>query len=318
MFFSGKTIHIKIKQFLKRSLALTEQELLPESEPEYIQELGRSPRKKLPFLFAITGTLFLLGLLFFFLFFSSDKKIETSMQAKTATDSAQSPPDKQLREEQDFAEGEQTAAPSGQPSPKEESALDESFLSKATNAIVTLPPEIDITDLDNIDLPQHPYSIYINAFKGIQDAKVALRELASKNLSAYIIPVDIHGNVSQSLYGVTQNGRWYRVFVGSYPDKEEARKILAQVTEKAPTFQPEILPFSFALECGLFTSQQEAQKLLKQLSENEFWPYLQIFETQDGNNLWRILVGCFFSIRGAQTQRNQLETEDYSCRVVMR
>jgi len=181
-----------------------------------------------------------------------------------------------------------------------------------------LPQELDFTDLENLELPPTPYSIYINAYKGIQDAKVAVRELASKNLFAYIIPVDIQENVGQSLYGVTQNGRWYRVFIGNYPDKKDARKTLAQVAEKAPTFQPEILPFDYALECGLFTTQEEAQELFTNLTENEFYPYLQIFQTPEGNSLWRILVGCFFSNQGAQTQKSQLEMEDYYCRIVAR
>jgi len=184
--------------------------------------------------------------------------------------------------------------------------------------VIKLTQETDFSDLETIELPPTPYSIYINAYKGIQDAKVTVRELASKKVSAYIVPVDIQENIGQTLYGVAQNGRWYRVFIGNYRDKKEARQTLAEIVQKAPTFQPEILPITYALECGLFTTQEEAEKRLSDLTLSEFWPYMQKFQTPAGNSLWRILVGCFFSKQGAQTQESQLETEDYACRIAKR
>ena len=183
---------------------------------------------------------------------------------------------------------------------------------------IELPPEATIADLENITLPLRPYSIYANIHNNLQEAHLSLRELLSHQLSAYIVPVNIKGNVAQSLFGVTQDGKWYRILVGYYNTKKSARKTLHAMMEKLPNYHLEIMKYAYTIECGRFLTKEKGEDLYKQLSEGEFFPYSQSYLTQNEKVIWRIMVGCFFSSQGAQILIDQLEEQGYSCKITKR
>jgi hypothetical protein len=184
--------------------------------------------------------------------------------------------------------------------------------------LITLPSNPDNFDLEKIVLPPLPYCIYTDAYKNLKEAATTRSELDSNYLAAYIVPVEIKGNVAQSLFGVTQDGLWYRVMTGHFASKSEARKTLAVMMKELPGYQPEIMRFPYALECGRFLAPEEVRKLSDRLDQKGVFHYTQDYPTSEGKTFTRILVGCYFSERGAKAEAGRLQEKGFDCRVVER
>ncbi len=178
--------------------------------------------------------------------------------------------------------------------------------------------DADQQDLNDLPLPNMPYSIYVGAYLDLKECETTQRELISNLLPAYILPIDIHDKVGQSLFGVTEDGKWCRVLVGHFGTKQESRKTLSVMMNYGTTDQLEIMRFTYAIECGRFLDTQEADKLFTKLTQDGFHPYEQTYPVDPQGSLSRILVGCFFSSQGAHTLKGTLDTKGYSCKIVQR
>lgn len=185
-------------------------------------------------------------------------------------------------------------------------------------AAIHLPAQATRGDLENLNLPPYPYSIYTGAFREREEAETTLREHLTHSLPAYTVPVNVQGSIAQSLYGVTQDGLWYRVLIGQYASRVSARDTLKILMEKPSGYQPEIMKFLYALECGRFLDQQEATQLMTRLADQGLFPYLQSYSASDGTKLHRVLLGCFFSRKAALPDKNELELKGYPCKIVQR
>jgi hypothetical protein len=181
-----------------------------------------------------------------------------------------------------------------------------------------LPPNADDFDLEGLVFPQLPYCIYTGAYKDPLEASTTWSELDSNYLDAYIVPVEVKGNVAQSLFGVTKDGTWYRVMTGHFSSKEEARKTLGVMMVELPGYQPEIMRFPYAVDCGRFLLPEEARMITERLDQAGFFPYTQKFPTSEDTTVTRVLVGCFFSKAGAEGQKQLLEEQAFPCEIVER
>ncbi len=184
---------------------------------------------------------------------------------------------------------------------------------------ITIPEGEGSEVLESVTLKPRPYSIYVGSYKDLEESETTERELLSNYLPAYVVPIEVLGSVSQSLFGVTQDGIWYRILVGNYASKEDARSTLGRMMkEQRPEGQPEIMRFAYTVECGRFLEDERAGKLTAELIQKNFFPYDQSYPTTDGKVLTRILVGCYFSEQGARPQKNLLEEKGFSCKIVQR
>jgi hypothetical protein len=184
--------------------------------------------------------------------------------------------------------------------------------------VITVPADADSFDLEGVLLPPLPYCIFVDAYKDYKEAAMTQSELDSNYLTAYISPVEIKGAVSQSLFGVTQDGLWYRVLTGHFSSKETARKTLALMMEELPGYQPEIMRFPYTLECGRFLEADQARELSERLDQEGVFHYIQAYPTSDDRTLTRVLVGCFFSRNGAEDQAGRLQGQGFSCQLTDR
>jgi len=306
-----------------------------EQEEEETAESGRPPRRRSALLLGLVGVLgILLGLAVVFFFAGPSRKSEKTTTSSTPqtqvparegslaekSDSGPSPglgptapsaDQEKLSAEQLIAEIE-AAANQGKSSPEEASRH------ASQMPFVALPADGDPIDLQSLVFPPLPYCIYAGAYRELQEAETTRSELESNYMAAYILPVEVSGNVGQSLFGVTQDGTWYRVLTGHFGSKEEARKTLGVMMEELPGYQPEILRFPYALECGRFLVTEEARLLAERLDRERLFPYAQTYPTSEGMTVTRILVGCFFSEQGATGQQQDLNEKNFSCEIVER
>jgi cell division protein FtsN len=184
---------------------------------------------------------------------------------------------------------------------------------------VEVPVGADASVLQQLQLTPLPYSIYIGAYKTVDEAQTTQRELLSDYLPSYIVPVEVRGEVAQSLFGVTQDGSWFSVLVGHFTSKDEARKTLGRMMKGGTEGQPEIMQFPYALECGRYLDNAEAARSAEALSTAGFFPYTQTYQVQDGRTLTRVLLGCHFSEKGAADQKILMDKKEISaCRAELR
>jgi len=297
---------------------------------------GRSPRKRSGFL--IVGgliTLVAMGVLaLFFRINSPNNQTETTASVTTTrevTGLADSQVPSRPSEEKTPPRHSQSSSTTTLPA-KEGASLftatgadeqgdfsfQENLLSTQNVAPVEVPEGEDVVVTGGVRLPLRPYSIYVGAYKELEESETTERELLSNYLPAYIVPVDIQGSVAQSLFGVSQDGIWYRIMVGNFTSKEDARETLGRMMKERPEGQPEIMRFDYAVECGRFLDDEQAGKLTAELIQKNFFPYEQTYPTTDGRILTRILVGCHFSEQGARSEKNVLEEKGVSCKIVQR
>ncbi len=184
--------------------------------------------------------------------------------------------------------------------------------------IITLPPGMRMEELEFLKIPPLPYSIFNDIYRTVKESETTQRELLIHFFQSYIVPVDITGNIAQSLYGVSQDGMWFCIFIGHFPTKNLTRDFLGMLMDERPDDQPEIMKFTYAAECGRFLDPEAAKQLQENLHRDGFYPYTQLYPTNDGKSLARIMVGCFFSEQGAQSQKNHLADRGYSCKVAER
>lgn len=184
--------------------------------------------------------------------------------------------------------------------------------------VLSLPNPATAEALARLSLPPRPYSIYIGSFRETQEAEATLREFKGRGLPAYLLPVNVRGPIAQSLYGVTQDGLWHRIFVGHYSSPESARKTLKFIMEKVSTYQPEILKLSYALECARVLEDSEAEKVASELAARGLSPYLQTWRVDQERTLHRVLLGGYFSKAAAASFQRELEAKGVSCKAVER
>ncbi len=275
-------------------------------EEEDLPKPGRPPRHRSLLLLGVAVLVGIVIAVIVFFFMGSPKETDTASQQPDPTRTASS------GESGEIPAGTQATAAPEQPSSDKESYRPSGV------PVISLPAEADSFELEAVLLPPLPYCIFVGAYTDFQEAATTQSELDSNYLAAYIIPVEIKGNVAQSLFGVTQDGLWYRVLTGHFTSKEAARKTLAVMMEELPGYQPEILRFPYALECGRFLVPEQARELSQKLDQEGVFHYTQEYPTSDGKTLTRVLVGCFFSKKGAEDQAGPLQGKGFTCQLTER
>ena len=210
------------------------------------------------------------------------------------------------------------AVPEGRETLPPSATETEAHPSQPTPPASSDPHEDLIADFEELSVPPLPYSIYYGAFETTEEARTTVRELESHGIPAYISPVTIQGSMARSMYAVSKDGTWYRVLVGHFASKEEARKTLGRLLEATPDAVPEIMRYDYALECGRFVDAAEAAARMTSLQQHGFLPYMQTCPAVGDKTLKRILLGCFFSSRGAQISKERAMQQGFDCTVVER
>jgi cell division septation protein DedD len=260
----------------------------------------------------------LIGLVVVF-FVVSPKETEPPSQeasSRQSPDAAQ--PSAPARKPSQEEPGQQPAAGTQATADKKRAHPDEADGKRSSMPLIALPPDADQFDLEGLVFPALPYSIYTGAYKDLQEAATTQSELDSNYLDAYIVPIEVSGNVAQSLFGVTQDGTWYRVMTGQFPSKQEARRTLEVMMVELPGYQPEIMRFPYALECGRFLEYEEARQLTDRLDQEGIFHYTQRYPASEGGVILRTMVGCYFSEQGARDRKQRLEERGFSCGIVER
>lgn len=152
----------------------------------------------------------------------------------------------------------------------------------------------------------NPYTVHVSSHKEVDVARQKVKEWRQNGYLAYI-----------SLYNAPQKGRWYRVLVDRFKNKEEADKFTAELQEtRGTTFsRPVFLPYS--IEINKFDSYEEAQKTEEALYKRGYLPYIAPYETSSKGIGYQLLVGGYEKGNKAAVVSKKLEEDGYKNRIVL-
>jgi cell division septation protein DedD len=195
--------------------------------------------------------------------------------------------------------------PSAAPEKHSQVASSDSLSAKASvtqtvepeKASKPLPPEKTAGSVKPESL--HPYSIMLSSCRLPQSAHKIVSDYQKTGLTPYIVKVKF------------DNGdEWLRVLTGHYRTRREALKIKKEqqlskaIVKKTP----------YTNLIGTFAAKEAMQKDLSRLSKLGYSPYF--LKTQNGR--YKLLVGAFVTLEGAQNQKKELLAKGIQNRVIKR
>ncbi len=218
---------------------------------------------------------------------TENKTIEKSGPVKTEI--------KEVKLKEEITEAENTEVP--QPKPVVEETPD-NIKKEPVNTVEA----VETTEAEKFEYQEgrYPYSIYLGSFKTIQRAQKAVDIYSRKGLFSYPVKVDLK-----------EKGIWYRIYSGSYPDKETADNHLAEIKVK----DAEIKNTVYACYIGSFRSNAKLRENMELLKEKNFFPYVA---ADDSNNSYALFAGAFLTENGAAELSEELENAGVLNRVVKR
>jgi len=146
-----------------------------------------------------------------------------------------------------------------------------------------------------------PYTIQVSAFRDPQTSNQVAAKLLTRGDRAFTCPVEI-----------SDKGKWHRVYIGYYTTYEEAKAAATGLKERHFRYV-HVTKTPYAVEVGLVSSEQEAQKLKSRLREKGYFAYTLPAESEQ--NQVRILVGAYESKKAAEELTNQLKKDGFNPKI---
>ncbi|MCE5271302.1 AAA family ATPase [bacterium] len=148
------------------------------------------------------------------------------------------------------AAGQEKTAPQAREPAAQSAAPAQSQTAAATEAASAQAGQGQATDA----AVQLSYSIQLGAFQSLDDGLDQMRLLTEQGLSGqmYVVPLHL----------VQLGGRWYRLFLGGYPDADAARSELMRLVEQGTVSSgsARIVQTPLAFKLGDYDSQAGAEK----------------------------------------------------------
>lgn len=166
------------------------------------------------------------------------------------------------------------------------------------------PENIDQTVAAPSKLLTYPYIIHISSHRDKKHANRLVTKLRKEGTLAFT-----------SFVNIPRKGDWYRVFISYYGTLEEARNAALKLkSQKA--FYAKVVKKPYAIQVGLFDSDQELKKMESDLWVKGYTPYGIPDKRYKGRT--RLLIGAFDSKKDAAGQIRKLQNERFTLTVVER
>jgi succinoglycan biosynthesis transport protein ExoP len=144
----------------------------------------------------------------------------------------------------------------------------------------------------------YPYSLLLYHFRNLERAREAVSRYSKKGLSAYWVKVGL------------SNGLWYRVFVGYFEGREQAKRF-----RKEHGFRQAVVKrTAYATLINTYESREELGARMQFLEDLGYSPYV----IEDNTGVFRLYVGTFITKEGAENQQQELESEGVQSQIVKR
>jgi cell division septation protein DedD len=170
--------------------------------------------------------------------------------------------------------------------------------------LVSPEKNIDQTVAAPSKLRTYPYTIHISSHRDKQHANRLVTKLRKEGTLAFT-----------SFVNIPSKGDWYRVFISYYGTLEEAQDAALKFkSQKA--FYAKVVKKPYAIQVGLFNSDQELKKVESDLWAKGYTPYGIPNKRYKGGT--RLFIGAFDSKKDADGQIRKLQNERFTLTVVER
>jgi cell division septation protein DedD len=150
----------------------------------------------------------------------------------------------------------------------------------------------------------YPYTIHVSSYQDVEKANSLAMMLKKKGLLAFTCPTQIPGK-----------GEYYRIFVGFFRTFKETRAAASKLKGQKNLYPLEA-KMPYAIQVGIFDSDQERKKLEAELLSKSYLAY-SIPEMPKKNKA-RLLIGAFRKEKDAEGLTIALQKEGFEAKVVKR
>ncbi len=154
-------------------------------------------------------------------------------------------------------------------------------------------------ELSPASIIKHPYSLHMGSFQDLKLVEKSISELKKKGLSPYWTKVDLGSR-----------GVWYRIFVGYFKTADAADEFQKARGIKADR----ILKTGYAVQIGMYTSQQELDQNISTLKESGHSPYV----IEQPENIHQLLIGAYQTRKAAEELAAELKESGLECEMILR
>jgi cell division septation protein DedD len=145
----------------------------------------------------------------------------------------------------------------------------------------------------------YPYSLKLGAFRTLERANRASGMYSRKDVSPYWVKVDLE-----------EKGIWYRVYTGFFKDPEDARKF----KQEHGLDDAKVSRIRYANLIGDYAPDAGYRSRLHELKQLGYSPYI----IRDDTGFVRLLVGAFFSRKGAEASHQDLLSKGIDNKIIDR
>jgi cell division protein FtsN len=145
----------------------------------------------------------------------------------------------------------------------------------------------------------YPFSLQIGSYRTLKRADTAITIYRKKGLSPYWVKVDLG-----------ENGTWFRVFVGNFRYKENAKKYRLEHNISGSL----IKRIAYANLIGIYLVEEQFEDEMSVLEKKGYFPYV----IKDELEKYRLYVGAFFTKAGVEKQHAKLFDQGILSEIVKR
>ena len=168
---------------------------------------------------------------------------------------------------------------------------------------IELPEERSIPAVKNTSTHEkmelYPYLLQIGSYRTLKRVDRAVLSFRRKGLYPYWVKVDLG-----------ENGVWYRVFVGHFTGKEEAKAFRQEYGLSGAL----IKKIAYANLIGIYSVEEQYEAEIINLEKNGYSPYI----IKDDEEMFRLYVGAFFTRDGVEKQHHDLTGHGIQSEIVKR
>lgn len=145
-----------------------------------------------------------------------------------------------------------------------------------------------------------PYSLYLGSASAQfpERAKEGMAQYRRRGIEPYWVEMEL------------SNGTWYRIFTGSFSNREEAEGF----KEEKALSEAEVKKVPYGNLIETYGSPNEVQARIEALKEEGFWPYA----VEGPSGTYRVFVGAFHNEEWARKQHARLTARGIESEIVKR
>jgi outer membrane protein TolC len=157
----------------------------------------------------------------------------------------------------------------------------------------------DASHISRTSESRFPYSLHLSSWRTLEKALKMITQYRKKGLTPYAVKVNYE-----------KSGIWWRCYSGYYKTKKEADIAIT----KGNLIDVSVKKTPHANLIGCYKTKNTMQDMSRKLNQMGFFTYA----IKGENDIYRLFTGAFYTIKGAEAQRADLQSHGIQSQVALR